>query len=103
MADIFVCKNAELKAGEMRSIKVGSKNIVVFRDESGELSALEDRCSHADVKLSSGCFKDGIVQCPAHGAKFDIKTGKHLCMPAVVPVRRYGVSIKDSDIVVTVD
>ncbi len=102
MTEVFVGRDEDLALGQMKSVKVGIKNVVVFRDDQGELSALEDRCSHADVKLSVGKFSDGVVQCAAHGARFDVKSGRHLCMPAVSSVRKYEVKIVDGNIVVVV-
>ena len=102
MAEIVVGSEAELAPGRMLALKAGTRNIVVFRDESGCLSALEDRCSHAEVRLSTGKFEKGVVECPAHGARFDCKTGRPLCMPAVAPVKKFTVKVTDGKIIVVV-
>jgi len=71
-----------------RRVEVDGEFFVLFR--SGEtVYCLRDVCSHAEVPLSGGTFdKRGyIVTCPQHGAKFDVKTGKALSMPAVSPVQ----------------
>ena len=92
----------DLLVGQMITAVVAGKNVVVFRQQDGALSALEDRCSHADVRLSGGEFADGVIRCHAHGAKFDTKTGKQLCMPAVSPVAAYAVVVRDGKIFVSI-
>jgi nitrite reductase/ring-hydroxylating ferredoxin subunit len=104
MLEVVVGKSADLAIGAMRSVEVGAKRVVVFRSNNGTVSALEDRCSHAEVRLSSGTFEPGVgeVVCPAHGARFNVCTGKHLCMPAVTGVKVYTVAERDGEIVVSV-
>jgi 3-phenylpropionate/trans-cinnamate dioxygenase ferredoxin subunit len=109
MPEVVVAKSAELLVGAMRSVEVGAKRVVVFRSNNGSVSALEDRCSHAEVRLSSGTFEPGEgpagvgeVVCPAHGARFNVCTGKHLCMPAVTGVKVYTVVERNGEIVLSV-
>jgi len=64
--------------------------------------ALGDTCSHADVSLSDGFVEadDCALECPRHGAQFDLKTGEPLTLPAVRPVPVYEVEVIDGDVVV---
>ena len=70
----------------------------------GELYALEDRCSHDDGPLVEGDWEPerGVVECPRHGATFDIRTGRPLTLPAYEPVDTYGVVVEDGQIHVDV-
>lgn len=102
MMDYEVADDSSLSPGEMVSVSAGGRSILVLKHSDGTVSALEDRCSHADVKLSDGSFSEGVVKCFAHGAKFDAKSGKQLCMPAVTPVPSYPVTVKNGKIVVTI-
>ena len=102
MPEFKICKVDGLAPGGMMPARLGAKNVVVFRDEGGNFSALEDCCSHARVKLSSGKFDGSAVECVAHGARFDVRTGRPLCMPAVSQVKRYDVKIVEGDVVVVV-
>ncbi len=86
----------------MRAVTAGSYDLVLCRNSAGVVSALMDKCSHADVKLSEGLLEGDEVECAAHGAKFDIKSGKALCMPAIAPVRAFEVKISGDDILVAV-
>ncbi len=101
--EVEFCKASEIPVGTMRAETLDEARIVVFHHEDGSFSALEDRCSHADVKLSRGSFGAGQVVCPAHGAKFDAKTGKQLCMPAVRPVRTYAVREVEGTLMIVLD
>jgi 3-phenylpropionate/trans-cinnamate dioxygenase ferredoxin subunit len=60
--------------------------------------AIEDVCTHDGQPLTNGCIEDGAIVCPRHGARFDLHTGKALCMPATKPVRTFEVEVKDGKI-----
>lgn len=66
------------------------------------LVAMHDQCTHAQVRLSQGQLVGDELECPAHRARFDCRSGAAVCEPAVVGVRRYEVAIEGDDIFVTV-
>jgi 3-phenylpropionate/trans-cinnamate dioxygenase ferredoxin component len=66
----------------------------------GEVFALSDICSHADVNLSDGDIADGTVECWLHGSRFDLRTGRPTGLPANRPVPTYPVKIDGDDILV---
>jgi 3-phenylpropionate/trans-cinnamate dioxygenase ferredoxin subunit len=70
----------------------------------GELYALEDRCSHDGGQLCEGEFdaEAGVAVCPRHGARFDIRTGRALTLPAYLPVETYPVRIEDGRVLVEI-
>lgn len=72
---------------------------------NGELYALEDRCSHDDGPLAEGEFNpDGCtVECPRHGALFDLTSGRPKTLPAFTPVRTFPITIADETITLEVD
>ena len=41
-----------------------------------QVHALEDICPHAYARLSQGFVENGVIECPLHGAQFEIATGK---------------------------
>jgi 3-phenylpropionate/trans-cinnamate dioxygenase ferredoxin subunit len=100
MERVVVARSEELPENGMLAVQAHGLQLVLFRSPDGQVSVLEDRCSHARVKLSRGSFDGATVQCPAHGAKFDVKTGKHLTFPAVAPVRAFGAEELDGQIAV---
>ncbi len=84
----------ELAAGERLFIEIGSEPVVIF-NVGGDIFAIGDRCTHDDGPLGDGDVEDHTVTCPRHGAKFDLKTGKALTLPAVMPTTSYPTRIVD--------
>jgi 3-phenylpropionate/trans-cinnamate dioxygenase ferredoxin subunit len=68
--------------------------VAVFRLEDG-FYATDDTCTHAQSSLAEGYIEDGTVECEFHFAKFDIRTGKALTPPAVIPLATYPVATRD--------
>ena len=76
-------------------------NLPVTDPVGGEFYSIADTCSHAMAYLSEGELLDECqVQCPDHGAIFDLKTGEALALPAVSPVDAYKVFVEGDDLFV---
>ncbi len=77
--------------------------LAVVRFE-GQLYALEDRCSHADVPLSEGDVElfggAPTIECFLHGSCFDLRTGEPTNLPATEPVDVYPVRVEGEDVLV---
>ena len=99
---IRVCEVDKLADGGMRTIVANNIQIVIAR--SGDsFYALRDECSHEEFPLSEGWIEDGCMYCAFHGAKFDLKTGDALSLPAYEGVKTFPVRLKDGIIEVEVD
>ena len=81
----------------------GSGEAIVLARWDGELFALEDCCSHQEFPLSEGTLQDGRIECVFHGAKFDVRSGRAVQLPAVKPVRTFPVEIRDGAVFVQVE
>ena len=93
-------KKTEINSGEAKSYQIGDSKIVVC-NVNGEYFALSDVCSHDDGELVSGNGKlvDAChLECPRHGARFDVKTGKATKMPAIAPIKTYAVKINGDEL-----
>ncbi len=90
-----------LRREGVRVVRWGNTQIAVFATEGG-LFAVEDRCSHADARLSEGEVEGEEVVCPAHGARFRLRDGKALSLPAVYPVQVFPVRVEDGKVFVEV-
>ena len=101
---IAVCPVDELPPGAMRLVEWEDLEIGVFNC-NGVLYAIEDRCSHDDGPLAEGELDEETctVECPRHGSRFDLKTGKPLTLPAYVPVDTFPVVVEDDMIKLEVD
>ncbi len=87
--------------GEARTFQVDATRVAVAR-ANGQLYALQDLCSHDDGPLGDGTLEEYAIVCPRHGAKFDVRTGAVLAMPAVAPIETFPVMEKDGRIQVAV-
>lgn len=65
-----------------------------------KIYAIEDRCTHDDGPLADGDIEGCEIACPRHGARFDIRTGKVLSMPASENVPTYPVKIEGDEVFV---
>ena len=101
---IDICRVDELPPGEHRLVEWEDLEIGVFNC-NGQLYAIEDRCSHDDGELVDGEFDpdECAVECPRHGSRFDLRTGKPLNLPAYVPIDTFPVTIEGGVIRVEVD
>jgi nitrite reductase/ring-hydroxylating ferredoxin subunit/uncharacterized membrane protein len=57
--------------------------------------ALGATCTHAGGPLDEGKLQGDAVQCPWHGSRFNIKTGRALTGPATVAEPRYDTRVRD--------
>ncbi len=95
-----VCKKSEVAPGEVKRIE--NPAIAVFNVE-GTLLAISDTCTHAEASLSEGRVDGETVECPLHGACFDLRTGEALTPPAVEPVQTFPVIVQEDEIYVEIE
>ncbi len=76
--------------------------VAVVRDGNGDLHAIGDTCTHADVSLAEGEVFDCVIECWLHGSEFDLNTGEPLSLPAIRPVPVYPLTVEDGDVLVDV-
>jgi 3-phenylpropionate/trans-cinnamate dioxygenase ferredoxin subunit len=95
------CALSDLPAEGVIGVEVGGEPVAVAR-VAGEVFAVRDVCSHAEVPLSEGEVYDHTVECWLHGSCFDLRTGQPTGPPATVPVPVYPVKIEGDDVYVAV-
>jgi 3-phenylpropionate/trans-cinnamate dioxygenase ferredoxin subunit len=95
-----ICSLDDLKPGKALRVKINDHAIAIIRTPAGEVKALDDKCSHGEISLSEGFVDNETIECWAHGAKFDLNTGKPLSLPAYEPVATYEILIENNDIFV---
>ena len=94
---IRVCARNELLPGEHTIVYDGDVAIAVFNID-GALYAVEDVCTHDGGDLATGDLHGYEIECPRHGARFDVRTGAVLCPPAYEPIAKFPVRIEDDTI-----
>ena len=97
--EIRIATLDELPEGEPRVYRVGELYLAVCKVE-GKIYALEDRCTHDDGPLASGCLHGYELECPRHGARFDIRDGSICRMPAHGEVPTFKVRIDGREVFV---
>jgi 3-phenylpropionate/trans-cinnamate dioxygenase ferredoxin subunit len=90
---------ADLPPGGVRVMTVGGRRIAVFNVE-GSFHAVDDSCTHEYAPLSQGARAGEIVTCPKHGSRFNVRTGRVLSLPAVVPLNTYPIKVEDGQLFV---
>lgn len=96
---VDICAAADLKSGEFRTAWVDDVEIAIINCD-GELYAIEDICTHDGGELTGGVIEGCEIECPRHGARFDIRNGAVLAPPAYEPIATYPVAVRDGRIVV---
>ena len=95
-----VASLTELPVGGRKLVEIDGVRIAIFNLD-GELHAIEDVCTHDGGPLVEGEVMNACqVQCPRHGARFDIRTGAALSMPAFEATNTYAVEIDGDDVFV---
>lgn len=95
-----VCGFDDLADGQARHVKIGKRDIGVFR-ANGEYFALSNLCRHAFAPLSEGFLDGYIVMCPWHGWRYDVRDGTTDHPDA--DVRTFPVTVRDGEVFVTVE
>ena len=80
-------------------VELDERLVVVFH-VGGEFFCLDDVCTHDDGPLGEGTLDDHTIACPRHGAKFDIRSGRALTMPATRPTGSHEVKVENGDVLV---
>ena len=91
----------ELPNGERLFLEIDGLPMVVF-NIAGRFFAIGDVCTHDDGPLGEGELEDYQIVCPRHGARFDVRNGKAMSLPAVVDTPSYPVRVVDGQVEVGV-
>ena len=96
---VRVASVSDLTDGEIMMVEVHGDSVLLANLE-GKFYAIGEECAHAGGSLSDGYVEEGQVECPIHGALFDLKTGVNTGPPAAEPVQAYPLRIEGEDVLV---
>lgn len=109
MDSVRVASVADIPTGSMRKVTVGGASVLVANVD-GRFYAMAARCSHRGADLTAGTIVDGVVTCPRHHSRFDVRSGKNLSGPRLLgvtwktgDVRSYPVRVEGDDVLVTAE
>jgi 3-phenylpropionate/trans-cinnamate dioxygenase ferredoxin component len=89
-----VCRLEELQPSLPRTFEVADRFVVLVR-LGDDVFCVDDVCTHDGGTLGDGELDGHCLVCPRHGAKFDVRTGEAVCMPATEPTQSFQVQIDD--------
>ena len=102
MTPVRVVAVDDVERGTLRACRAGGVPICLARVGDGTFYAVEDACSHERTPLSDGDLVDHAVECPLHGARFDLRTGEPIELPATERIRRFDVTVADGSVFIDV-
>jgi 3-phenylpropionate/trans-cinnamate dioxygenase ferredoxin component len=102
LAKVRVASVDELPVQSLKAVMADDTEICLAHAEDGNFYAINDVCTHENFLLSVGELFGLDVECPQHGSRFNLQTGKVTGLPAVIPTKTYPVSVEGSDVFVEV-
>ncbi len=91
----------DIPAGQIKFVEVCGTPIALC-NVAGQLFAVGNVCTHDAGPLSGGSLDGYAIECPRHGARFDVRSGKVVCLPAPIPIPTYPVKIDGEQVTVKV-
>ena len=98
----LVCNANEIQVKQALRILIDDYPVAIVKDSMGEIHAIGDTCSHADISLAEGEIEGCAIECWGHGSQFDLRTGQPLQLPAYGPVPVFAVTLDGDDVYVDV-
>lgn len=102
MAFEKVAKVSELAPGKVIVVEVEDEEVALC-NVNGEIYAIANLCTHDNGPLNAGHLYGDEIECPRHGARFNVRTGEVKVLPAIMPLPTFDVRIEGDDILVDVD
>ena len=97
-----VAKVSDIPPGRVGVFHVGDREVAICNVD-GEFYAIDDICTHDGGSLDQGELEGDEIECPRHGARFDVKTGAAVQLPAFEPVETYPVRVEGDAVQVGVE
>ena len=92
---VEVASETDVPTGEVKVVEAEGKSLCLGHCDDGTWGAIDNVCTHDGGILGDGELEDCMVECPRHGARFDLLTGAVKAFPAVFPVNAYPVRVVD--------
>ena len=96
-----VAKESELAPGQMKRVLVDGIDVALC-NLGGEWYALDNTCTHAYACLTDGYFEGDVLECPLHGGRFEVRTGRALGGIVTEDLRRFAVRVEGGAVWVSV-
>jgi 3-phenylpropionate/trans-cinnamate dioxygenase ferredoxin subunit len=97
-----VARETDVPPGEVKIVDADGKSLCLGHCADGTWGAIDNVCTHDGGVLGEGDLEDCQVECPRHGARFELLSGRVTALPAVFPVNAYPVRVVDGEVQVDV-
>ena len=94
---VEVAARAALGRGGTLAVSFGAYEIALY-DVDGEVYATDNLCTHAHAMLTDGTLQGAVVECPLHGGRFEVTTGRGLGPPVPCDLKTYRVRVREGEI-----
>ena len=93
-----VARASDVAPGEVTVVQAGGRSLALGHTVDDRWGAVDNVCTHDGGTLGEGEMDEDCVECPRHGATFDLFSGEVRAMPAVFPVNAYPVRVVDGEV-----
>ena len=100
---VTVAHTGDVEPGSVRVVEIDGRSLCIGLTEDGEWGAIDNVCTHDGGTLGEGELDDSGVECPRHGGRFDLFTGRVLALPPVRPVNAYETDVVGDEVRVRLD
>lgn len=97
---VRVADSDGVPVGRAVVVHAGGRRLALCRPTEDEWYAIDDMCTHDRGPLGEGELSGYEIECPRHGARFDVRTGEALTLPATRPVNAYRVHVEGNEVFV---
>lgn len=88
MTWVTVARAGDVAPSTAHVVEADGRRLALCNTGEG-IYAIDDVCTHDGGPLDQGKLEGKEIECPRHGARFDVTTGRALCLPAIRPVKTY--------------
>jgi 3-phenylpropionate/trans-cinnamate dioxygenase ferredoxin subunit len=94
-----IATTGDVPEGQVRVFTAGNLSVALC-NVGGTFYAVDNLCTHDNGPLGEGRLSGETVECPRHGARFDVKSGAVRALPAVRPIKTYPVEIQGEEVLI---
>jgi 3-phenylpropionate/trans-cinnamate dioxygenase ferredoxin subunit len=102
MAFVKAANVGDVPEGQAIVVEVGDQEVALC-NVGGEIYAVANVCTHDGGPLGEGILLGDEIECPRHGARFNVKTGAVRTLPAIMPIPSYEVKVEGDEVYVDVE
>lgn len=100
MPQIDACALEDIEEEDLIGFDHGGRTYAIYRLPGDVVHCTDGLCTHEQVHLKDGLVMDGIIECPRHNGRFDIRTGAAKGAPACIDLATYPARVQAGRVIV---